>query len=110
MTATENNPVAFRVHDLAVSRSHNSEQTLNITDAALYPASRENDAREYARIMGGECQPLYAVLPVSEEEASDGECKESDGCPTEKSVLQRFWREHHKTSQNTALSIPTSQP
>lgn len=26
-------------------------------------------------------------------EVSDSPCAEADGCPTEKSVLQRFWRE-----------------
>jgi hypothetical protein len=24
----------------------------------------------------------------------DGICQEADGCPTERAVLQRFWREH----------------
>lgn len=35
------------------------------------------------------------------EAESDGPCIEGDGCPTEKSVLQRFWREHHKALSTT---------
>lgn len=97
----DNEPVAWRVHDVAVPRSHSRAQTPDIPDEAFYPASRENDAREYARIIGGECQPLYTHFPVSDEEALDGKCQEDDGCPTEKAVLQRFWR-IHKGSENYA--------
>lgn len=41
-------------------------------------------------------KPLYAdpIPPADVQEiASDSDCRESDGCPTEKSVLQRCWRE-----------------
>jgi hypothetical protein len=27
-------------------------------------------------------------------ESADGVCQEADGCPTERAVLQRFWRAH----------------
>jgi len=32
---------------------------------------------------------------LEKEYAEDGPCCEADGCPTEKAVLQRFWRQHH---------------
>ena len=30
---------------------------------------------------------------LAEQERGDSACKEDDGCPTERAVLQRFWRE-----------------
>lgn len=36
------------------------------------------------------------------QEIGEGTCKEDDGCPTEKAVLQRFWREHHKQAATEA--------
>lgn len=36
------------------------------------------------------------------QEVGEGACKEDDGCPTEKAVLQRFWREHHKQAATEA--------
>jgi hypothetical protein len=37
-----------------------------------------------------------------EQPQPDMECKESDGCPTEKVVLQRYWREHQATKREVA--------
>lgn len=36
------------------------------------------------------------------QDVGEGTCKEDDGCPTEKAVLQRFWREHHKQAATEA--------
>lgn len=40
-----------------------------------------------------------------EKEQHDGICHEQDGCPTEKAVLQRFWRAH-----NGKLPAPAAAP
>lgn len=37
------------------------------------------------------------VAATDEEAASDGVCQEPDGCPTEKAVLMRFWRQHNRS-------------
>ena len=41
-------------------------------------------------------------LPTIEREAVDKVCIESDGCPTELAVLQRYWRATQSTIQNTS--------
>lgn len=43
-------------------------------------------------------RPLYAapVAAQAQPEAEERPCHESDGCPTELAVLQRFWREHQQ--------------
>ena len=37
--------------------------------------------------------------PEPEREKGDMPCIEDDGCPTEKAVLQRFWRKHRQPEQ-----------
>ena len=45
--------------------------------------------------IGGHCKECPKTKPEPEPEKSqDKPCVEDDGCPTEKAVLQRFWREH----------------
>jgi len=43
-------------------------------------------------------ETLHAKLrePEPEREQCDMPCIEDDGCPTEKAVLQRFWRKHRQ--------------
>lgn len=42
-----------------------------------------------------------AILDKLQDKSSkDVECKEDDGCPTEKAVLQRFWRESQDKLKN----------
>ena len=54
---------------------------------------------------------LYTPEQSVPVEVSDSPCAEADGCPTEKSVLQRFWREAHSVAvvgeppENAAKSI-----
>lgn len=58
---TEAKPVAFRVHDFHVARiPMKARGKFDEPTEYFYPASRENDARETARIMGATCTPLYA--------------------------------------------------
>lgn len=38
-----------------------------------------------------------AAAPKADREQGEGTCKEADGCPTERAVLQRFWREMHQS-------------
>lgn len=53
-------PVAFRVHDFHVARMPvKAKGKFPEPTEFLYPASRAQDAKETARIMGGECQPLF---------------------------------------------------
>ncbi|MGS1033161.1 hypothetical protein [Burkholderia glumae] len=54
--------------------------------------------------------PRAAVTP--ETERSDGSCEEHDGCPTEKAVLQRFWRIHggKLPVQGSAPAAPVAEP
>ena len=40
---------------------------------------------------------IKEALAQPEQIQPDKVCIEDDGCPTEKAVLQRFWREHQKT-------------
>jgi hypothetical protein len=50
-------------------------------------------------------------FPVSEREAVDGLCKDIDGCPSEKAVLQRFWRSHNgKSPEDYAMSATSPAP
>lgn len=38
-------------------------------------------------------------------ESGDRVCQEADGCPTERAVLQRFWREHQDTGPEFRESV-----
>jgi len=38
-------------------------------------------------------------------EQGDRVCQEADGCPTERAVLQRFWRAHQPENQITDSAI-----
>lgn len=40
----------------------------------------------------------------------EGSCKESDGCPTERAVLQRFWRAHNGCAPSAQDSAPAELP
>lgn len=56
----QSEPVAFRVHDFHLARQPvKAKGKFPEPTEFLYPASRETDARDTARIMGGECTPLY---------------------------------------------------
>jgi hypothetical protein len=53
-------PVAFRVHDFHVARMPvKARGKFPEPTEFLYPASREQDARNAARLVGGTCTPLY---------------------------------------------------
>lgn len=39
------------------------------------------------------------------EKSQDKPCVEDDGCPTEKAVLQRFWREHQAQPEQEPVGI-----
>ena len=59
---------------------------------------------------GGLCdagKALRARLAQEEpepEKSQDKPCAEDDGCPTEKAVLQRFWREHQAQPEPEELA------
>lgn len=55
-----------------------------------------------AALAQAEAQP--AAEP--ERESRDRVCEEADGCPTEKTVLQRFWRTHRPDAQPAAEPDP----
>ena len=58
---TEAKPFAFCVHDFHVARMPvKARGKFEEPTEYYYPASRENDARETARLMGATCTPLYA--------------------------------------------------
>ena len=67
-----------------------AQMALNYLDA---PSSKVWAAGTQYKII----QALRAALAQPEQEIeSDRPHVEDDGCPTEKAVLQRFWREHQK--------------
>lgn len=41
----------------------------------------------------------------NEKESKDALCEEDDGCPTEKAVLQRQWREQRLALQNLRAAM-----
>lgn len=53
--------------------------------------------------------PLYTAPQQREAEKKeiepDKDCVENDGCPTEKSVLQRFWREHQQAEKREWVGL-----
>lgn len=61
--STDAEPVAWRVYAMSVSRAHSKARNTDFSTEAIYPASREKDARDYARLMQGECHPLYIAPP-----------------------------------------------
>ena len=42
---------------------------------------------------------------MDEREPVDMRCEEDDGCPTEKAVLQRQWREQRRALQNLRAGL-----
>jgi len=44
-------------------------------------------------------QPMVRIVEAVDKPASDSVCTENDGCPTERAVLQRFWRSTKRSIQ-----------
>ena len=63
---------------------------------AVVPVDAETTAAlvaEIKRLIGVVGDMALNMQPAQHERVQpDSECKEDDGCPTEKAVLQRFWR------------------
>lgn len=64
---------------------------------------RELEAKGYGIVQ-------LAARPVGAEVSSDAKCTEDDGCPTERAVLQRFWREHQDARPAEAMAVATCDP
>lgn len=47
---------------------------------------------------------------AAEVESKDGPCQEADGCPTERAVLQRFWRQQNEPKNRAASRVPVALP
>lgn len=62
-------PVAWWVHDLHVARQPvKARARYPEPTEFLYPASREQDARNAAKMLGGKCTPLFAHPALAKSE------------------------------------------
>ena len=80
--------MAYWVHDFHIARQPVKAKGLFPEPTEyLYPASRADHARETARVLGGECTPLYAALaqPAAQEGWQDAQGRTLD-------VLMTKWR------------------
>lgn len=60
--------------------------------------------------IGGYCKECPKTEPEPEPEKSqDKPCVEDDGCPTEKAVLQRFWREHQAQPEREWVGLTDAE-
>lgn len=48
---------------------------------------------------------LYTAPQPAEQKEPDSLCVEDDGCPTERAVLQRFWRKHHQPELDVSALV-----
>ena len=73
---------------------------------AVVPVDAETTAAlvaEIKRLIGVVGGMALNLQPAQHERVQpDSECKEDDGCPTEKAVLQRFWR---KAQQQEPVAV-----
>lgn len=81
--------VLNRLHDNTETFGPYSKETARVAIECCMNALEDLEAENAANMAG-----QAPVREVPETESGDRICKESDGCPTEKAVLQRFWREH----------------
>jgi len=62
-------PLAFLVRNPMVPRVMNAIPAAPLPEEWLYPARRENDAREFAKLMRADLVPLYSLGGSDEERA-----------------------------------------
>ncbi len=100
----------FRGNDANLVRSIEALIALN-DEGALVPHGIGGLARVLLSAAAVRLTSPRAAVPA-ETERSDGSCEEHDGCPTEKAVLQRFWRIHggKLPVQGSAPAAPVAEP
>lgn len=98
-------PCPFCGNEAELVRMGNIRQSMQIQclECGCFLESSETE-------LGSDCRWNTRAQPESvtnagDVEKSDGKCQEEDGCPTEKSVLQRFWREHHNRTATAEADL-----
>ena len=72
-----------------------AQQVLDALDKyGFAPLNHDKDWQDFKRTI--ELLRARLSAPEPEREKGDMPCIEDDGCPTEKAVLQRFWRKHRQ--------------
>lgn len=97
--------------------SMTKEQVLAVLDAVARGCALHADhcvgevRRDWASVATEQYDQARAAIaswpePAKPETESDGPCRESDGCPTELAVLQRFWRAHAAAEPTEPVADP----
>ena len=73
--------------------------------AAIKEALAQQDVRDEIDRGAKTLRETYLAQPEQEQIQPDKVCIEDDGCPTEKAVLQQFWREHQKTQPEPVATV-----
>ena len=99
------------LHSAAI-KGYDGEQVQTAIDALrarlAQPEPAECDGGQCG--IGGHCKECPKTKPEPEPEKSqDKPCVEDDGCPTEKAVLQRFWREHQAQPEKEWVGLTDAE-